>query len=259
MCRIFHALLVLGTLPATVVGQTLEQRIAAVESGTVRLSFAARPGVCGDGMHNIRVVDSNDEWEEDCEPRPVRVALQVHGHRVMEVRSYVGGRWRSGVSATDLGTIRPLDAAAYLISLAEHDSHVSGDPLLPATLADGVTIWPALLRLARNPAVPQETRRAAVFWLAEAAGAVVARTLDSIAGDSAGDRDVRKQAVFALSQRSSNEGVPALLRIARTNPDPELRKTALFWLGQSEDPRAVALFEEILQSPAGNPLVVPSV
>jgi hypothetical protein len=43
------------------------------------------------------------------------------------------------------------------------------------------------------------------------------------------------------------EGVPALLRIARSNPDPELRKTALFWLGQSEDPRALALFEEILR------------
>jgi hypothetical protein len=53
--------------------------------------------------------------------------------------------------------------------------------------------------------------------------------------------------VFALSQRSGNEGVPAVIRIARTNPDPELRKSALFWLDQSEDPRALALFEEILR------------
>jgi HEAT repeat protein len=58
---------------------------------------------------------------------------------------------------------------------------------------------------------------------------------------------VRKQAVFALSQRSAEEGVPALIRIARSNPDPELRKTALFWLGQSDDPRALDLFEEILR------------
>jgi HEAT repeat protein len=58
---------------------------------------------------------------------------------------------------------------------------------------------------------------------------------------------VRKQAIFALSQRSTDEAVPALIRIARTNDDPELRKTALFWLGQSEDPRAVSLFEEILE------------
>jgi HEAT repeat protein len=53
--------------------------------------------------------------------------------------------------------------------------------------------------------------------------------------------------VFALSQRSSNEAVPALIKVARTSRDPELRKTALFWLGQSEDPRALHLFEEILR------------
>lgn len=248
MRRLSHALLLfLGALPAPAGAQTLEQRVASVGSGTVRLSFAARPGVCGDGRHNIRVVDSNEEWEDDCEPQPVRVALQVHNRRVTEVRSYVGGRWRSGTSAADLGSVRPQEAAAYFISLSERGGGVSGDPLLPATLADSITIWPALLRLARNPAVPQETRRTAVFWLGEAAGAAAARTLDSIAGDSTGDREVRKQAVFALSQRSGNEGVPALLRIARTNPDRELRRTALFWLGQSEDPRALALFEEILR------------
>ena len=247
MRRILQALLVFAALPAAAEAQSLAQRIAAVGSGTVRLSFAARPGVCGDGLHSIRVHDGNGEWEEDCEPQPVRVALQVHDHRVTEVRSYVGGRWRPVVSATNLGTVRPQDAAAYFISLAERVGDVSGDPLLPATLADSSTIWPALLWLARSPAVPQETRRQAVFWLGEAAGAAAARTLDSIAGDSTGDREVRKQAVFALSQRSGNEGVPALLRIARDNPDPELRKTALFWLGQSEDPRALALFEEILR------------
>jgi hypothetical protein len=218
----------------------------AAGDGTVRLSFAARPGVCGDGMHTIRTNEGNEEWEHDCEPQPVRVAVQVRDRQIMDVRSYVGGRWRAGISATDLGTVRPQDAAAYFISLAERSGPVSGDALLPATLADSVTIWPALLRIARNPTVPHETRRSAVFWLGQAAGAVTAGTLDSIAGDSTGDREVRKQAVFALSQRSGNDGVPILLRIARTSPDPELRKTALFWLGQSEDPRALALFEEIL-------------
>ena len=53
--------------------------------------------------------------------------------------------------------------------------------------------------------------------------------------------------MFALSQRPDDEGVPALIHIARTNPHRELRKTALFWLGQSGDPRALALFEELLQ------------
>ena len=31
-----------------------------------------------------------------------------------------------------------------------------------------------------------------------------------------------------------------------TNKDPEIRKKALFWLGQSHDPRALDLFEELL-------------
>jgi HEAT repeat protein len=57
---------------------------------------------------------------------------------------------------------------------------------------------------------------------------------------------VREQALFALSQRPRDEGVPALIRIAKTNKAPELRRKALFWLGQSEDPRALALFEDLL-------------
>src|SRR5919107_5940718 len=238
---IFNALLVLWALPLALEAQTLDQRITAVRSGTVRLSFAARPGVCGDGGHNITVNDDNDEWERDCDPQPVRVALKVQNGRVTRIRSYVGGRWRTGVAATDLGTVRPQEAAAYLTSLAEREHLSSGDPLLPATLADSVVIWPALLRIARTPGMQHQTRRSAVFWLGQAAGAAAAQSLDSIAGDSTGDREIRKHAVFALSQRSNNEGVPALLRIARSNPDPELRKSAMFWLGQSEDPRALDL------------------
>jgi HEAT repeat protein len=63
------------------------------------------------------------------------------------------------------------------------------------------------------------------------------------------DLEIRKHAVFALSQGPAEEVVPMLIRIARTNRQPELRKQALFWLGQSEDPRAISLFEEILATP----------
>jgi HEAT repeat protein len=73
------------------------------------------------------------------------------------------------------------------------------------------------------------------------------RGLDSIMRDRGGELEVRKQAVFALSQRPRDEGVPALIRIARTSREPEIVRTALFWLGQSDDPRALALFEEILR------------
>jgi hypothetical protein len=240
-------LAVLLILPAGLGAQTLEQRIATVASGAVHLSFAARPGICGGGGHNVTIRQVSDEWEDDCESRPVRVSIRVSDHQVVGLRTYIGGRWRAGTSATDLGTVRPHDAAAYFLRLAAQPGELAGDPVLPATLADSVTIWPSLLRLARNRRLPEERRRTAVFWLGQEAGAAAGRALDSIVGDDQGEREIRKHAVFALSQRSADESVPSLIRIARTNPDPEVRKTALFWLGQSDDPRALDLFEEILR------------
>lgn len=246
MLRACLILTVAGTLPAPGWAQTLDQRITAVGSGKVHLSFAARPGVCGDGDQNINIQD-NQDWEVECEGQPVRVALDVRDHQVVALRTFVGGQWRTPSAAKDLGTIRPQEAAAYLLHLARSGTGLSGDPVLPATLADSGTIWPSLLQLARSPRLPMERRRSAVFWLGQAAGAAVDGALDSIAGDTGTEREVRKQAVFALSQRTSEEAVPALIRIARTNRDPELRKSALFWLGQSNDPRAIDLFEEILR------------
>ena len=49
-----------------------------------------------------------------------------------------------------------------------------------------------------------------------------------------------------LSQLPKDEGVPKLIEVAQTNPTREVRKQAMFWLGQSNDPRALAFFEKIL-------------
>jgi HEAT repeat protein len=117
--------------------------------------------------------------------------------------------------------------------------------IFAATLADSVTIWPDLLAIARDRGVRAATRKQAVFWLGQAAGDAATAGLDSLAG-SDDDVEVREAAVFALSQRPGDEGVPALIRIARDHRDPRLRRRAMFWLAQSDDPRALALFEEIL-------------
>jgi hypothetical protein len=249
MHRCPHLLLLAALLPGSLTAQSLTQRVNAVEDGTVRLSFAARQGTCGNGASGISVRQISDEWQPDCDPRLVRVALRMSKHRIYSIRTYVGGHWLPDTTATDLGTVRPQEAASYFIGVAGQtgDGLVNDDPFLPAVLADSVIIWPSLLRLARTPTLSKDTRTKAVFWLSQAAGVAAANALDSIAHDDRGDREVRRQAIFALSQRSPDEGVPALIRIARASPDPELRKTALFWLGQSEDPRALELFEEILR------------
>ncbi len=61
------------------------------------------------------------------------------------------------------------------------------------------------------------------------------------------DTEVKKKAVFALSQLPKDEGVP-LLHQGRAHPhQPAVRKQAMFWLGQSKDPRALDFFAEVLK------------
>jgi HEAT repeat protein len=105
------------------------------------------------------------------------------------------------------------------------------------------------LKIAKADNVSKKVRRSAVFWLGQAAGDAATRGLTDLVDDGNADREVRETAVFALSQRPRDEGVPALIRIARQNKDPDLRRKAIFWLGQSDDPRALSLFEELLTKP----------
>jgi hypothetical protein len=261
--------LALAWLAGPAAGQRLAERIAAAPDGTVRVSFAARAGVCGNGRTVIALechggtcgrqtvwMDgrwAGDEVAYDCDPGPVRVSLTVRRGRVEALRTYVGGRWMAPPAAatvTDLGPTSARAAVDFLLDLAtREDSRVGEEAILPATLADSVTVWPTLLTLARGDRVPRRTRRQAVFWLGQAAGAVATRGLSALVDEEGLERDVKEQAVFALSQQPHGDGVPALIRVARTQPDRELRRKALFWLGQSDDPRALALFEELLTHP----------
>jgi hypothetical protein len=249
MSRPLSLALLLGLLPAGLGAQSLAQRVQAVGDGTVRLSFASRAGVCGSGSSiTIHDGDQDDDWESDCRRGPVRVSLRTSGRRIVEAETRVGGRWREGrPGVTDLGQVPAREAAALMLELAARAGNEGEELITAATLADSAVVWPGLLRLARDRTLPSETRRQAVFWLSQASGEAATRGLDSIVTDDRGDLEVREQAVFALSQRPAEEGVPALIRVARTNPHAELRRKALFWLGQSEDPRALALFEELLQ------------
>ena len=64
--------------------------------------------------------------------------------------------------------------------------------------------------------------------------------------DDDDDVDVREAAVFALSQRPRREAVPALMEVAETSRFAKVRRSAVFWLGQTGDSRALDFFERIL-------------
>jgi HEAT repeat protein len=54
-----------------------------------------------------------------------------------------------------------------------------------------------------------------------------------------GDIEIQEQALFALSELPDHQGVDALIKLAKTHPDPRIRKKAVFWLGECDDPRAL--------------------
>jgi hypothetical protein len=268
------ALLPLALLGAALAGgapragaQTLAERVARVGDGSATLRYAVRPGVCGDGGGTIGFGDRRRtirrEWDagthgawtlDDCAPGPARLTLAVERGRVTRLRVAVGDAPAPGPrGATDLGAVSAPAAAAYLLSLAaESEGSAGRQAVFAAALADSAVVWPGLARLARDAGRPRGTRREATFWLAEAAGEAIAPGAErgdaaSDAGsDGEADLEVREQAVFALSQRPRDESVPALLRIARTNRDVRIRRKATFWLGQSDDARALDFFEAVL-------------
>lgn len=248
-------LAVLG-LPSAVVAQNVASRVNSVREGDVRLSFPLRPGVCGDGRNVWYGERSNYsrsdrerrdvEYDIDCSTGPGRLVVVRRDGETTDLRFYVGGRWRASSSATDLGMVSARSAVDYLIGVAEsNDAKPGREAIFPATLADSVTIWPMLMRIARNDSRPRSIREGATFWLGQLAEEPATRGLSELVGDAAIDREVRESAIFALSQRRA-EGVPALINVVRTSKDPELRKKALFWLAQSKDPRALDLIEELL-------------
>ena len=58
---------------------------------------------------------------------------------------------------------------------------------------------------------------------------------------------MREQLVFVYSQRDEPAALDKLIDIAKRDPNAELRKRALFWLGQSEDSRAVQALQEVIE------------
>jgi len=239
--------------------QSLASRVSSVGDGTVQLRFASRSGVCGDGRGSIgssghsftlrRSSDSDFGYDDTwCAPGPVRVVLSVHDGEVERARVFVGGN-DSSSGVRDLGTVGAHEAAGYFLALAPRaPARVADDAIVAAVLADSVTPWPALLSIARDGGVPRGTRQSATFWLSRGAAAVVnQRSLFGAREEDESERDeVRGAAIFALSQQPRDEGVPALIRVARGSNAPAARDKALFWLGQSGDSRALDLFAQIL-------------
>jgi hypothetical protein len=101
-----------------------------------------------------------------------------------------------------------------------------------------------LMEVAVNPREPQELRKKALFWAGQTG--VPSSEFASLY-DRMGDQELKDQIIFVFSQRGRDAAaMDKLFAIARADRDPELRKKAIFWLGQSRDPRAQKFLEDLI-------------
>ena len=241
--------------------RSLASRIEAVRTGRVRFTFAARDGVCGNGMSWYRTRRRVDVRirVRDRHQRHLERFARCRGH--LRARPGAGGGgaagWRDDRAAVVRGRHdgRPTRASPTSATSAPGRAARGccswrrpgrpsrrGPPSVRRRSADSVDASATLLRIAKNDQRPPDVRSARSTGSAKSWATRCAQSLDSMAYD-AGDREVRKQAIYAVSRRPADESVPALIKMAGTLPDRELRKTAVFWLAQSKDPRAVAWVE----------------
>ncbi|HJQ25140.1 MAG TPA: HEAT repeat domain-containing protein [Blastocatellia bacterium] len=92
-----------------------------------------------------------------------------------------------------------------------------------------------------------ELRGETIFWLAQTGGNNTVDFLGQLY-DSEKTMEVKKKIIFSLTQaREKKAALHKLMAIARSDPSPELRKEAIFWIGQSRDPEAIKFLEDILK------------
>ena len=101
-----------------------------------------------------------------------------------------------------------------------------------------------LMNIAVNPKEDIELRKKALFWAGQSGVAIseLAQLYDRM-----GDSEMKEQIIFVLSQRQSDKAaIDKMFDIAKNDKDAEMRKKAIFWLGQSRDPRVQQFLMDLI-------------
>src|SRR5947209_12308528 len=238
-----------GAFP--IAAQTLQSRITASD-GLVQIVYPSRPNVCGDGQSyignlfgNSRTYSGDASWSgrngsttRECVHGPARIVANVVGGEITRVHEYVGP---VPATATDVRTINSsaAEATAWLSELLMNGPpRLASEMILPLIVADGPEPWHLFLKVARDENRSRDLKRNVMLWLSNGVSDHLGLT---DADDSSSDDDeMRKQAIFVLTQRPKNESVPQLIELARSAKHLSARKTAIYWLGQTGDSRGVA-------------------
>lgn len=144
-----------------------------------------------------------------------------------------------------LGEREDEESFNFITSEYKHSSSDLKTSLLFAvSIHPGDKTYAFLKERALNEDV-RDVRKNAAFWLGTYKDEKSFTMLKDIF-QKADDEDVKEHIIFAIQLNESEPAVRELIHIARTETSAELRKKAVFWLGQKSTPEALKFFEEIL-------------
>jgi len=207
-----------------------------------------RNGCCGrcklDGNRGFSINNDDDDIGVSQMSEMLVVARLEQG-RVRRVRLFNTecGLDGQGKTVQLLMNVSPESSVDFFLSQMRNADR-EGEMMAALSMHEHPRVTPALIQLARNDP-ESETRRHALFWLGQKAGAKVAGELRR-AVDEDPDEDVKEHAVFAISQLPRERSVPLLIELVKTHKSRKVRERALFWLTQTGDQRAIDLIESIL-------------
>jgi hypothetical protein len=239
----------------------LAERLRGAGTRTVAFSAKTRPDACGDGSTSYsdglsgprtRYYDglllTHAPWDTHlapCEPGLMRVSVRMVEGLPSWMRLAVGPLPVLGDTVLDLGQVSAREAGEFLKTVARGgEGRAAVDALMPLVVLDSFPRWDLLALAARDSTRMQRYRRRASDLMARAASGTLPG--ESVDDDAA---SIRREAVYALArkQERSEDPVPQLLDIAKTNPHRDVRVAALYSLGQTGDARAIELFASMLR------------
>jgi HEAT repeat protein len=251
-------------------------------------SFDVRPGVAVDvdfkGGNSYSTNGTNFSFDSKIETRNLGVFLlhesdggtvsRVEVYNLERTREYSGYRvyWLGrGGNEESLKLLQSLISSTQASKIAEHAVvalALHDDPRVGGLLKDyasqstsvktrtSAIFWlgqiggetPFLSDLVRNSNESTEVRKQAAFAIGVGKDKAALTTLQNLYG-SINEREVKKQVIFAASiNENADDAVDFLIRIAKSDPDREAQKQAIFWLGQKAGKKSLGALNEALDS-----------
>ena len=143
-------------------------------------------------------------------------------------------------------TRRNPENAAFLRGLFDKTKSEEIQGAIVQAIAEGASEenvrW--LLSEVLNTKQPVETRKKALFWAGQQRRFDVNLLLPLY--EKVTEPELKEHLIFVLAERRESSATDKLIDIAKHDKDREMRKKALFWLAQKNDPRVKQLLMEII-------------